>query len=742
MTFEPLIPQIAERTHEALALAKADPSDGAVMHFQWCNAAFSAMTGFALEDIHGCRAITLVGPDMDQGEHLWIIEKLMNWESFSIELCNNTKTGQTQWQRMSWTYLQHPDTSAPWWLCSLRDISREKTAELMEEAQKRVPVVAEKIGLRTHNAVEAMDHAFAVFNTDAQLIHANSCFRHLFDEFGCDALQSKPLAALLSEAVSAAMFAKSESADHPGWVEERVKRLQAGAVPYDLTLSDNRILRALQSQAPNGDRTLLFIDVTRERGEERALLATTRTLHNSTKELEEKYSELEEAKKIVEKVSLTDPLTGLSNRRHMSEVLKSRTSRLHEENKPFAALFIDMDRFKLINDTLGHDAGDELIKHVGQVLRDAAKPEDFVARVGGDEFAILTDLTENAVDVSELADGILEGLKQPITFKGSTISSSVSIGVAIAKAGMTDPDQILANADVALYRAKHLGRNRWSFFTQQMHEEALSAKRTSKDLLKACKDDQFKVYYQPQVDVLTGALVGLEALVRWQHPSRGILTPFHFLDIADSLGVVKDIDQMVFRHVAQDIKDFEDLGLKIPKISVNVSGRRLRDPALVHDIRRSGVDPSIMCVEILESIYLDDVDEMICWTIDQLREMGIMIAIDDFGTGHASIQGLLKLEPHWLKIDQQFIRPIVEDDAKASLAHSIVQIGHGLGIGVVAEGVETMKHADAAAGLGCDVLQGYAFARPMDRSATIDYIRRAQVIPPYQVKAPITQAKA
>jgi len=717
MTPDALFAHVADRSREAIAIARADPADGAVMHFVWCNPAFTRLTGFSRTELSGCRASVLAGPDVDQGEHLKIIEKLMNWEYFSVELRNNSKDGRALWQRMTWAPIQMGDEGGSWWICYITDISREKSAEqvLTTAPRPNGPAAPRQA------SVDHIHHGYALFDADLKLAAANAAFYDSLAVDPADAPVGADFAAVLKAAQRTDAFATEElvGAD---WITERVSRLQRLDKPYDIAMRDGRVLQIHHGTGPDGLRSLLAIDATEERERQRTLSRSAETAQRSARALEEQNLALREAKELVEKAALTDPLTGLANRRHLSQMLSQRLRDLRLRDRPFAALLIDLDRFKLVNDTLGHEAGDALLTHVAHILREEAAEGDFIARMGGDEFAILTNLTRSAVHVSRMADSILQRTAEPFRWRGHPVNFGASIGLALATSGMDEPERLLANADMALYRAKAAGRARWSFFTEDMHRSALRTQHTATELLQACERDEFVVHYQPQVDARTHVLTGVEALVRWNHPARGLMYPDQFLDVAEGLGLVKEIDRIVFRHVARDVLSWQAQGLDMPKVAVNVSSNRLHDPTLVHDISASGVDPSRFCIEILESIYLDDTNDIVRWTCDQLSEMGTRIAIDDFGTGHASIQGLLSLSPDILKIDRSFISPILDEMTKATLAHAIVQIGQCLDIEVIAEGVETLDHARRAAELGCDILQGYAFGRPMDAEALLVHV--------------------
>ncbi|WP_136439339.1 EAL domain-containing protein [Pacificoceanicola onchidii] len=433
--------------------------------------------------------------------------------------------------------------------------------------------------------------------------------------------------------------------------------------------------------------------------------------------LKSENKRLHELARTVARESNEDPLTGLSNRRHFEEKLKAWLGGLRKGGTDFAILYVDLDRFKAINDSLGHDAGDRLLVSVSEVLRSVTDQGDLIARIGGDEFIVLKPLGDSALSISSLADDIVRELGKPFKFEGKTISSSASVGVAIADAKMKNPDQVVADADKALYQAKKQGRGRWSFFTAQMHEEAIATKQLAAELLVACDRQEFVPFFQPLINAETGQIASAEVLVRWEHPSRGLLVPDAFLGVAETMGIVNRIDEIVFARLRETLAHIDAEGVPLPRVAINVSAGRLEDTNFIHDIRKSGICPSRLTVEILESVYLEQMGDRIRWALDELHELGVTVAVDDFGTGHASVQGLLKIKPSVLKIDRQFLQPVVECKTARDLLQSIVDIGKSLNTRVVAEGVETEAHARIARDMGCDYLQGYYFGRPMDVDA-------------------------
>lgn len=447
-------------------------------------------------------------------------------------------------------------------------------------------------------------------------------------------------------------------------------------------------------------------------------------LHRQIQRLQTENARLHRLAQLATRESHEDMLTGLSNRRHFEIELKSWIAAFNDGGSDFAVFYVDLDRFKSVNDTLGHEAGDALLIMVAETLKGIAGQSDFVARLGGDEFIILKRLGRSALDVSQMADAIIENLRRPFCFEGKTIACRTSVGVAIARAGMESPEQVVSDADTALYRAKARGRDRWSFFTKDMHVASIAAKQLAEQLLVACEQEQFVPFFHPVIDVRTGAVACAEVLVRWAHPSRGLLYPGEFLDTAADIGVLKRIDEIVFARLCEAIDRFDAHGVHVPRFAVNVSAGRLAGSTLVHDIKSSTIDPRRFGVEILESVYLDRMCDDVRWTLDELNDLGVVLALDDFGTGHASVQGLLSIRPSVLKIDRAFIRPLAEDEASRQLVSSIIGIGKSLGMQIVAEGVETQDQARLATAMGCDYLQGFLFGIPMPADDFMQTFRR------------------
>jgi diguanylate cyclase (GGDEF)-like protein/PAS domain S-box-containing protein len=511
-----------------------------------------------------------------------------------------------------------------------------------------------------------------------------------------------------------------ESSLHPddaAIAQHRVERAVKSRSSYE---SEFRIIRRNDAQErivrtqgrwyrdAHGTPRMLGVnwDVTEE-------VAAHRELQRAKELAEARNRELEAAKARIEHNALHDTLTGLPNRRYLDQILADRAAEAGLTGASVALLHIDLDRFKQINDTLGHIAGDAMLVHAAELLRGNLGPGDFVARVGGDEFIVVCSYAGDQNRLIELARAIVEQMRRPVPYHGHYCRFGASIGIAAQHGASVDPVRLMIDADIALYRAKARGKNGYEFFSEALQAEAVHTKRLADEILQGIEQDEFLPYYQPLFDARTMELCGVEALARWRHPVEGILPPARFLHVAEDLNVVTSIDSVILRKALDDFHAWRSAGLKVPGISVNVSFRRLRDERLVESLRDIRVEPGTLSFELLESIFLDDLDDMVRWNLDRIRDLGIDLSIDDFGTGHASILSLLKLRPTRFKIDRQFLDELTTSRSQQQLVGSLIDIGRSLGIKVVAEGVETYEQADILRGLGCDMLQGFAFARPM-----------------------------
>lgn len=439
---------------------------------------------------------------------------------------------------------------------------------------------------------------------------------------------------------------------------------------------------------------------------------------------------LEDTRLVLEHSSLHDALTGLPNRRFLDHQLAHAGP--NDDNLPLSLLHIDLDRFKDINDTLGHAAGDEVLRQVASVLRAQVPPEDFIARIGGDEFVLLSRRDPAKANFPLLSAQLVEAISQPMAVAGHDCRIGASVGLAIRYDSDETPEQSLVNADIALYEAKRRGRNRLEVFNGELRLRTLEVKRLSDDILRGLERGEFRPFFQPQFDARTLEIAGVEALARWEHPTRGFVAPDVFLPIAESLNLVARIDETILDQALFQAMRWESQGLAIPCVSVNVSCQRLRDEQLISKLKAMSIRPGSLTFELLESISFDTADEKLKQAIEEIKALGIDIELDDFGTGHASIISLLELSPRRLKIDRRLVQPLLESTAQQSLVRSIIDIGKVRGIETIAEGVETLAHAEQLRSLGCHVLQGYAFAKPMAADDFLAFAKTREWMPERQ----------
>lgn len=420
-----------------------------------------------------------------------------------------------------------------------------------------------------------------------------------------------------------------------------------------------------------------------------------------------------------------DSLTGLPNRLMFRDRLEQEIRKAHRAGLPMALMFIDLDRFKEINDTLGHAVGDNLLQQAAQRLNSCVRESDTVARLGGDEFTIILGELNQHTNVERIVQDVLKKMAEPFVLGDEVAYVSASVGITFYPDDATEIDDLLRNADQAMYAAKDLGRNRFHYFTPCMQESAQARRRLASDLRQAIAHEQFRVHYQPIVELATGRICKAEALIRWQHPTRGLVSPAEFIPIAEDTGLIVEIGDWVFREAvrraAQWRKHCPDL-----EISVNTSPAQYRngighDSWLAH-LKELGVPAPGITVEITEGLLLDT-SAAITDQLLKFREAGIKVSLDDFGTGYSSMSYLSKLDIDYLKIDRSFIVDLAPNSENVALYEAMIVMAHKLGIKVIAEGVETEQQRDILTAAGCDYAQGYLFSRPVPAEEFDVYVR-------------------
>jgi len=444
-------------------------------------------------------------------------------------------------------------------------------------------------------------------------------------------------------------------------------------------------------------------------------------------------SELKAAQLQMENLAFYDPLTGLANRRLFKNRLSKAIKSAQRSQSTLALMFLDMDQFKRINDSMGHDAGDLLLQEVARRLSSNVRDRDTVSRIGGDEFTILLTDVNLIADVRTVAEKLLTALSAPIRIKGQDINTSVSIGITLTPQDSSDTNILMKNADLAMYKAKELGRNNYQFFSEDMNREILEHLSWEQEIREALQENQFSLAYQPKVCLQSYAMTGMEALIRWHHPMHGFIPPDKFIRVAEETGQIIDIGSWVLQHSCQQTRDLINDG-KISvntRVAVNLSAKQFADPELANTVRKclqqTGLSPANLELEITESTLMIDVDKAIA-TMTELRDLGIQFAIDDFGTGYSSLAYLKRLPIEVLKVDRSFVRDIPEDSNDMAITAAVIAMAHKLGIQVVAEGVESEDQVDFLRRNYCDQGQGYLFSRPLDLPQLEEFLLRTNAM--------------
>ncbi|MCS3903610.1 diguanylate cyclase (GGDEF)-like protein/PAS domain S-box-containing protein [Methylohalomonas lacus] len=432
-------------------------------------------------------------------------------------------------------------------------------------------------------------------------------------------------------------------------------------------------------------------------------------------------SDRKAAERAIEHLAYYDSLTQLPNRHFLHERLKSALRNNEISGRQGALLFIDLDNFKTLNDTLGHDLGDLLLQHVARRIVDCLRQDDIVARIGGDEFVILLeDITDSPglieKNVTSIANKIINAFTPAFELKGYEYYSTPSIGITLFDGRHESVDDLLKRADIAMYQAKAAGRNTIRFFNPQMESMVTMRVAMESELRTAVDRKEFTVHYQPQVDTHKG-VYGIEALVRWQHPQRGLVSPADFIPIAEETGLILPIGDAVLETACQQLREWSELPCYGDlSISVNVSAHQFRNPAFVDRVsalvNRHAVKPDRLKLELTESLLLENVEEAVA-KMNQLKAHGVDFSLDDFGTGYSSLAYLKRLPLEQLKIDRSFVHDVLTDANDAAIIRTIIALGNSLGLDVIAEGVETEAQRDFLVANGCSCYQGYLYSRPL-----------------------------
>lgn len=432
--------------------------------------------------------------------------------------------------------------------------------------------------------------------------------------------------------------------------------------------------------------------------------------------VKEDITDRKQAEETITYMSHYDTLTGLPNRALFNDRLNLALAHAHRNGEIFAVMWLDLDSFKNINDTLGHVVGDQILQGISKRLESCLREGDTVARLGGDEFVLLLPQITNVEDVVKVVQKVFVAIQPPFNFDGRDFYTTTSIGISLYPYDGEDSETLIKNAEVALYRAKEQGRANYQLYAPDMNEKAFERLAMENSMRRALEREEFIVYYQPIVNIATGQIVSMEALIRWQHPTLGLVSPADFIPLAEETGLIVPIGEWALKTACAQNKAWQEAGLSNIRISVNLSARQFQQPNLVEMVNQTlwatGLVPEYLEFEITESVVMKDADAAIA-TLRTMKKRGIEIAIDDFGTGYSSLGYLKHFPIDRLKIDRLFIHTIIEDSSDSAITKAIISMAKGLNLRVVAEGVETIEQLEFLDALGCDEMQGYLYSRPV-----------------------------
>ena len=508
-----------------------------------------------------------------------------------------------------------------------------------------------------------------------------------------------------------------------------------------MKLSDITLPEVLENQIVSAEKMRqegdIFVPERRLRKKNGEIVTVTADAARLTRADQELYvskitdiTERKEAEKRLKYQATHDLLTDLPNRQLSLDRLEQALGRTRRRPKCEAAvLFVDLDNFKVVNDSLGHEVGDSLLRMIGERLRRCLRPEDTLARFGGDEFAVLLENVGTSEDAVRVAERIMEELRNPFMLEDRELVLRASVGIALSHDRTKTPGKLLKEADTAMYRAKEDGAS-YRVFEPKMYEQALRRLKVENDMRRAIEVEEFVVHYQPIVDLKTGEAWGVEALARWKHPERGLLDPSQFVPVAEETGLIVPLGERVLEAACHQAVKWQRRGRAeaIPLVMcVNVSARQLRRQDLPETVRgvlrRTGLDGRCLCLDITESLYIRVLEENTA-VLEDLKRMGVRISIDDFGVGYSSLAYLKRLPSDTLKIDKSFVAGLCEDVQDTAIVQMLLNLAHSLGMGAVAEGVESQKQAEQLKQMGCDLAQGFYFAEPLPPEEVTRFLSR------------------
>jgi diguanylate cyclase (GGDEF)-like protein/PAS domain S-box-containing protein len=701
-----LLKSVVVNANDAVLIAEAKPGDHLGGKIVYVNEAFSRMTGYSPDEAVGRTPRILLGPQTDRDQLNHVRQALSNWEGARVELINYRKDGSAYWVDANFVPITEETGQFTHWVAVQRETTHRRQAEDLERDRNRVlELVARNEPLEV------------VLSQLAQMVERQCpdlrCALLLFH--GGELV---PVAGAKLPSGALRDFQKLDVRSLSGTSEQsRYRELLPG--PH---LGANWTVPILSGAGAVLGAFAIYCGVTRKPAEaELDLVSKASRLAAIAIEQRQLTSRLAHQ-------AQHDALTGLPNRVLFEDRLQAALVHARRSNWHTAVLFVDLDRFKQINDTLGHPVGDALLQQVARRLEGCIRKTDTLARMGGDEFTVLLTELRDCQYSQKVAQKLLDSLGAPFHVDGYELFVSASIGISTFPRDGSDAATLQRNADSAMYQAKNRGRNNFQMFLPEIGASALESLELENALRKALEHDELQLRYQPQTDIV-GRLTGFEALMVWNHPKLGVISPAQFIPLAEECGLIISLGDWALREACRQRAEWQRGWGTPAKVAVNVSVTQFTQAGFVDSVarvlRETGLDPSLLELELTESVVMRDIKES-ARQMEQLRNLGVSLAIDDFGTGYSSLSYLRMLPIHTLKIDQSFLREVDSDPNNIPLVKAIVALAHSLQLCVVAEGVETERQLEALRSVGCDKVQGYLIGEPVHPEQAVQLLRKAQ----------------
>ncbi len=705
MKFEDIVEDIAILSGDGICIAYRG-DDGGVPEILWVNQAFCEMfhlteataIGLHPQEIHdlGYRKDFQASVDdaVTSGRNALTMDTLCLRQD-----------GSSFWASVKMTLLQDQTGKGRHSVAFIRDIdvlkNREQSAELALIENQHLLTVNEAMKTRLISAINMIPDPFGIYDARDRLMIWNPAFAKNASHDPNFVKKGMKKEFIVRNAMAEGLFDVPDG-EEDAYVTDYLNDWAKKNCETKMARIGGRDYRLSHTTAHNGDRIVLGVDVSEHLRQQI--------------ELERYAKKLEHANQEITTQALHDELTGLGNRRYLQARLQTMIDQHNRDGTNIAALHIDLDRFKQINDTMGHAAGDHVLRVVADILRRKVRGDDVIARIGGDEFVILMAAPDGSDKPEILADRVVKEVSKPIPFDGRLCRLGASVG--IARTPMIEPKDLLTCSDIALYKAKTGGRSTKATFDKADLEHLQAMKSLGDDIQRALENEEFVPYFQPQFDAATGDVVAYEVLARWDHPSRGVLLPDAFLDAASEFQVDEQIDAMIFKSAMRDCARLLGDTATPPEIAFNVSLARVMSDALLMDIDACAY-PGCLAFELIETTFFDGKSDATLARLKLLKSLGVQLEVDDFGSGSASIVGLRHVNPARVKIDHRLVDSVETSHSARKLVQSIIDIGRTLDLGITGEGVETQDQEHILRDIGCDRLQGFYLGKPRPLAAQI-----------------------